>query len=51
MSGGWGSPLMQKEDEFLVLDGMMIAFAVLAMTVSHPGIFIPSMRTVKKSDV
>lgn len=22
MAGGWGNPLMQKEDEFLVLDGM-----------------------------
>ncbi|KAJ5884668.1 hypothetical protein N7495_009178 [Penicillium taxi] len=51
MSGGWGGPLMQKEDEFLVLDGMMIAFAVLAMTVCHPGIFIPSIRTGKKGDL
>lgn len=22
MAGGWGNPLMQKENEFLVLDGM-----------------------------
>lgn len=22
MAGGWGGPLMKKEDEFLVLDGM-----------------------------
>lgn len=24
MAGGWGNPLMQKEDEFLVLDGMYV---------------------------
>lgn len=22
MAGGWGNPLMQKENEFLLLDGM-----------------------------
>lgn len=22
MAGGWGSPLMQRENEFLLLDGM-----------------------------
>lgn len=26
MAGGWGNPLMQKEDEFLVLDGMYVDF-------------------------
>ncbi|KAJ5679930.1 hypothetical protein N7462_008174 [Penicillium macrosclerotiorum] len=45
MAGGWGSALMQKENEFLVLDGMMIALGVLAFTLCHPGLFIPSMRT------
>lgn len=25
MAGGWGNPLMQKEDEFLVLDGMYVS--------------------------
>lgn len=44
MAGGWGGPLMQKEDEFLVLDGMMIALAVLALTAFHPGLFLPSLR-------
>lgn len=24
MAGGWGNPLMRKEDEFLVLDGMYV---------------------------
>ncbi|KAJ6157973.1 hypothetical protein N7470_005565 [Penicillium chermesinum] len=51
MAGGWGSPLMQKENEFLVLDGMMIALACLAFTAFHPGLFIPSMRTGFKNRV
>ncbi|KAJ6080499.1 hypothetical protein N7467_010252 [Penicillium canescens] len=49
MAGGWGNPLMQKEDEFLVLDGMMIALACLAFTIFHPGVFLPSMRTGHKN--
>lgn len=44
MAGGWGNPLMQKEDEFLVLDGMMIAIAVFMLTVFHPGFFLPTLR-------
>ncbi|RVX66720.1 hypothetical protein B0A52_09533 [Exophiala mesophila] len=39
MSGGWGNELMRKENEFLILDGMMVAIACVAMTVFHPGIF------------
>ncbi|KAJ5929941.1 hypothetical protein N7466_005434 [Penicillium verhagenii] len=49
MAGGWGSPLMQKENEFLLLDGMMIAFASTSLTLFHPGLFFPSMRTGKKN--
>ncbi|KAE8402050.1 RTA1 like protein-domain-containing protein [Aspergillus pseudonomiae] len=49
MAGGWGNPLMQKEDEFLVLDGMMVALAVLALTVFHPGFFLPSLRKGSKN--
>ncbi|CAG8928153.1 unnamed protein product [Penicillium salamii] len=49
MAGGWGNPLMQKENEFLVLDGMMIALACLAMTLFHPGIFLPSLRYPAKA--
>ncbi|KAE8357509.1 RTA1 like protein-domain-containing protein [Aspergillus caelatus] len=49
MAGGWGNPLMQKEDEFLVLDGMMVALAVLALTVFHPGLFLPSLRKGNKN--
>ncbi|KAL4808080.1 RTA1 like protein-domain-containing protein [Aspergillus unguis] len=44
MAGGWGNPLMRKESEFLVLDGMMIALAILSLTVFHPSFFLPSLR-------
>ncbi|KAL4891132.1 RTA1 like protein-domain-containing protein [Aspergillus ambiguus] len=47
MAGGWGNPLMQKEDEFLVLDGMMVGLAVLFLTVCHPGFFLHSLRKVR----
>ncbi|KAJ0415798.1 RTA1 like protein-domain-containing protein [Aspergillus carlsbadensis] len=36
MAGGWGNPLMQNELEFLVLDGMMVALAVLGLSILHP---------------
>lgn len=32
MAGGWGNPLMQKEDEFLVLDGMYVSSKLLFQT-------------------
>ncbi|RHZ47503.1 hypothetical protein CDV55_101538 [Aspergillus turcosus] len=51
MAGGWGNPLMQKEDEFLVLDGMMIAVAILALTILHPGFFFGSIRKGPKNQV
>lgn len=44
MAGGWGNPLMQREDEFLVLDGMMIAIACITLTAFHPGLYLPSLR-------
>ncbi|KAI2730116.1 hypothetical protein CBS147332_1968 [Penicillium roqueforti] len=49
MAGGWGNPLMQKENEFLLLDGMMITLACLAFTVFHPGKFLPSLRFTSKT--
>ncbi|KAJ5779864.1 hypothetical protein N7457_007584 [Penicillium paradoxum] len=49
MAGGWGNPLMQEENEFLILDGMMLALACLTFTIFHPGIFLPSMRSAPKS--
>jgi hypothetical protein len=45
---GWGNELMRKENEFLLLDGMMIAIACVLLTVFHPGYFFPPMRRFKK---
>jgi hypothetical protein len=45
MTGGWGNPKMRIEKEFLLLDGLMIALASIALTVFHPGIFYPAMKT------
>ena len=47
MAGGWGNELMRKEVEFLILDGAMIALASILMTMAHPGIFFPAMRSGK----
>ena len=35
--GGFAGDLWNNETEFLILDGAMIAFAVLLLTVLHPG--------------
>ena len=35
---------MRNEPTFLILDGMMIAMAVIALTVAHPGLLFPPMR-------
>ena len=45
MAGGWGNSLMRNEEEFLVLDGMMIAIAVLAFTIFYPGLFLSTLRS------
>ncbi|KAI5209277.1 RTA1-domain-containing protein [Aureobasidium subglaciale] len=48
MVGGWGNPLMQNEKEFLILDGMMVCIAAIALTVAHPGVFFPEFKEHKK---
>jgi hypothetical protein len=45
---GWGNKLMRKEEEFLLLDGMMMAIACSLLTIFHPGYFFPPMRMFKK---
>ncbi|KAH0114886.1 RTA1-domain-containing protein, partial [Aureobasidium melanogenum] len=47
MVGGWGNPLMQNENEFLILDGMMVCIAAIALTVAHPGVFFPEIKEHK----
>ena len=34
---------MQEETEFIILEGVMIAIAVLAQTVFHPGFCFPAL--------
>ncbi|KKK15208.1 hypothetical protein P175DRAFT_0344594 [Aspergillus ochraceoroseus IBT 24754] len=48
MAGGWGNPLMQRENEFLILDGMMIAIGLLSLTVFHPSLFLRTLRRGSK---
>ncbi|OCK73117.1 sphingoid long-chain base transporter RSB1 [Lepidopterella palustris CBS 459.81] len=43
MSGGWRNPIMQNENEFIVLDGVMITIAAAALTVFHPGYCFPAL--------
>lgn len=43
LTGGWRSELMRNEAEFIVLEGVMIVIAVLALTVMHPGICFPAL--------
>lgn len=42
MAGGLGNWRMREEPPFLVLDGMMTAFASLALTLAHPAVFLPA---------
>jgi hypothetical protein len=41
LTGGWRSELMRNEPEFIVLEGVMILVAVMAMTLCHPGYCFP----------
>ncbi|PGH03779.1 hypothetical protein AJ80_08649 [Polytolypa hystricis UAMH7299] len=51
MAGGWGNKLMQNEKEFLILDATMIAIACISLSVFHPGIWFPPMRTGYQRDI
>lgn len=48
MAGGWGNPLMQNEKEFLLLDGMMVAMAMVAFSIFHPGFWFPPMAAQRQ---
>ena len=49
MAGGWGNPRMRDETLFLILDGMMVAIAALALTLAHPGCMFAPMRKGRKT--
>ena len=46
---GWENSIMQNEDEFIVLDGVMIAIATVCLTVFHPGYCFPEMQMHQKN--
>jgi hypothetical protein len=46
MAHGWGNGLQRQEDTFLVLDGMMILIAAIALTIFHPGFAFPQLAMV-----
>ncbi|KAF2269699.1 sphingoid long-chain base transporter RSB1 [Lojkania enalia] len=51
LTGGWGNELMRNEPEFIVLEGVMIVIAVLALTVFHPGYCFPALGATFTNDV
>jgi hypothetical protein len=51
LTDGWGSELMRQEIEFIVLEGVMIAIAVAAMTIAHPGYCFPAMAKKQNEKV
>jgi hypothetical protein len=48
MANGWANPIMQNETEFIVLDGVMCAVCVLALTVVHLGLFFAQSQLLKR---
>ncbi|KAJ5123341.1 hypothetical protein N7448_009438 [Penicillium atrosanguineum] len=44
MAEGWANSLMRNEVEFMVLDGMMVALAVVTLTIFHPYFTCPFVR-------
>ena len=49
MAFGWGSENQRDEVEFMVLDGLMILIAAVAITVVHPGWSFPALASTIKS--
>ncbi|KAI4188253.1 MAG: hypothetical protein L6R41_002251 [Letrouitia leprolyta] len=48
LAGGWKNDIMQNETEFIVLEGVMIVIAALALTAFHPGYCFPQMSQPKE---
>ncbi|KAI4170910.1 MAG: hypothetical protein LQ343_004674 [Gyalolechia ehrenbergii] len=48
LAGGWKNDIMQNETEFIVLEGVMIVIAALAVTAFHPGYCFPQMSQRKR---
>lgn len=50
LTGGWGSPMMRNEVEFIVLEGVMIVLAVMTLTACHPGYCFPILGGGRKKE-
>ncbi|THY26827.1 parasitic phase-specific protein PSP-1 [Aureobasidium pullulans] len=37
LKDGWGSPIMRRENEFIILDSVMISVAAVLLNIFHPG--------------
>ncbi|KAI5266794.1 parasitic phase-specific protein PSP-1 [Aureobasidium subglaciale] len=37
LKDGWGSAIMRREDEFIILDSVMISVAAVLLNIFHPG--------------
>ncbi|KAL2833156.1 RTA1 like protein-domain-containing protein [Aspergillus pseudoustus] len=51
MGGGWRNHIMQDETGFIVLESVMCAIAVVALSITHPGYFFEQMRCVKPAKI
>ncbi|OKL60274.1 hypothetical protein UA08_04100 [Talaromyces atroroseus] len=45
MAGGWGNPVMQNEVLFYILEGAMVVYPAILLTIFAPGFFFPEMGT------
>lgn len=43
LAGGWANHIMRDETGYIVLEGVMIAYATLVQTVFHPGYCFPPL--------
>lgn len=43
LSGGWANSVMRDETSYIVLEGVMIAYATFVQTVCHPGYCFPPL--------
>ncbi|KAJ9206613.1 hypothetical protein DTO164E3_854 [Paecilomyces variotii] len=47
MSGGWGNPVMQNEGLFIALEGVMVLYPAVLLSIFPPGIFFPQMSKLR----
>ncbi|MCJ1264073.1 hypothetical protein MMC22_003944 [Lobaria immixta] len=50
LSDGWNSPLMKKERDFVILEGIMIVVAVFVLNIFHPGQYLFTRTKASSAD-